>query len=99
MPPQKILRISEAFKNEGKMVFYLASEAWRHTTCVNKFYNPLPLEQLEHRSFSAIMLTSVLLELTHLQPNRVIIDYDYLDQEIDSAAQVSALLRTQTLPH
>lgn len=99
MPAQKNLRISGAFKSEGKTSYYLASEALRHTTCVDILYNPLRLEQLEHRSFSAMMLTSVLLGLTHLQPNHVIIDYDFLDEEIDSAAQVSALLRTQTLPH
>lgn len=74
-PTKSLVKVMDRLPDgEVKRAFYETSNSGNaDRTMMDVLYNPLAVEQVSTRSFSAMVLACVVLGLTHLQPNHMTI--------------------------
>lgn len=86
LPPRRLIKLMGTRQMEGKVAYYQAAPFMSNTSFLDVIYNPVAVEQLDLRTYTAAMMTSLLLGLSHLQPNHILVN---MNKSSDKAARSS----------
>ncbi|RYG69087.1 hypothetical protein EON64_03605, partial [archaeon] len=72
LPPRRLIKLTGARQLEGKVAYYQAAPFMSSASLLDVLYNPVSIEQLDSKTFSAAVFTCLLLNLTNLYPSHVL---------------------------
>eukprot|EP01040_Poterioochromonas_malhamensis_P010041 gene10041-10914_t len=77
LPARRIVKLAGTRQLAGKVTYYQAMHGLSRSSMMDVLYNPLHIEQIDSYSFSLTVISCLVLGIFNLQPNHILVNYEY----------------------